>query len=119
MRPISVDFVAAQDLKLRVHHFAPRRALFVDFHLPMKDQLLTGLEAALKIAAVEKLAWERTGVVLHQQMVDGVAAVHAADRLAAHNAGAQGVGAVGLNVFNFGEMNAVFIAKREIVQQVL
>ena len=41
------------------------------------------------------------------------------DGLAAHHAGANGVGAVRLNVFDIRKMDAVFVAKRQIGEQVL
>ena len=115
-----IDFVGVgiQDFNLGIHHFAAGGAILVDLDFAVKDQLLAGLEAALEITAVEKLAGQRAGVVLNEQVIDGVAAVHAADGLAAHDAGAQGVGGVRLKVFNFGKMDAVFVAEWKVVQQV-
>jgi hypothetical protein len=52
-------------------------------------------------------------------MVDGVAAVHAANGLAAHDAGANGVDIVGLGVFDPGEVEAIFVAKRKIVEEIV
>src|SRR3979490_981497 len=53
-------------------------------------------------------------------MIDGgAAAAHAADRLAAHHAGADGVGAVRLDVLHLGEMNAIFVAKWQVAKQIL
>src|SRR6266849_1298087 len=53
-------------------------------------------------------------------MIDGIAAAaHAADGLAAHHTRANGVDAIGLNVFHLGKMDAVFIAKGEIAEQIL
>jgi len=45
-------------------------------------------------------------------------AAHAAHGLAAHDLYADGVDAVGLNVFYVRKMNAVFVAKRKIGEQV-
>jgi len=52
-------------------------------------------------------------------MINGIAAVHAADGLPAHDPGAQGVGAIGLEVLDFGEMDAVLVAKGQVIQQIL
>src|SRR5713226_5561907 len=53
-------------------------------------------------------------------MIDGVAAAaHAADGLAAHDTRANGVDAVGLDVLDLGKMDAVFVAKRQVAEQVL
>src|SRR5229473_7097308 len=70
---------------------------------------------------MEKFDGEKTaGVVLDEQMIDGVAAAaHAADGLAAHHARANGVGAVGLDIFHLGEMNAIFVAKRQVAEKIL
>ncbi len=70
---------------------------------------------------MKKLAGERAaGVVLDEEMIDSVAAAaHAADGLAAHDARANGVGAVGLDVFHFGKMDAVFVAKGEVAEEIL
>ena len=70
---------------------------------------------------MKKSARERaSGVVLDEEMIDRVAAAaHAADRLATHHARANGVGAVGLDVLHFGKMDAVFIAKGQVTEQIL
>jgi hypothetical protein len=47
-------------------------------------------------------------------MVDGVVSVLVGDGLAAHDAGANGVGAGRLDVLDAGKMDAVFIAKGQI-----
>ncbi len=66
----------------------------------MQNQQLSGLEPVLQVAAVKKLASERAGFVLDKQVIDGVAASHAAHGLAAHDARADGVRAVWLDVPN-------------------
>lgn len=113
-----VDFLAAEHFELGIHHFTAGRALLVDLGLAVKDELHAGLQATLEETAVEEFARKRAGIVLHEQVVDGVATIHPADGLAAHDASAQGVNPVGLNIFDFREVDAVFIAKGEVVQQV-
>jgi hypothetical protein len=66
----------------------------------MQNQQLARLEPVLQVAAVKKLAGERAGFVLDKQMIDGVAASHAAHSLAAHDTRANGVRAVWLDVPN-------------------
>ncbi len=61
---------------------------------------------------------QAAGGVLNEQVIDGVAAAHAADGLAAHDLGADGVDAVGLDVLDIGKMDAVFVAERQIREQV-
>src|SRR6478736_3992346 len=51
-------------------------------------------------------------------MINGVTTAHAADGRAAGNARAQGVSAVRTNVFDLRKVDAVFIAKRQVTQQV-
>lgn len=48
----------------------------------------------------------------------GVVAAHAAHGLATHDLYADGVDAVGLNVFYVGKMDAVFVTERKIGEQV-
>ena len=115
-----IHLLAAQQFHLRIHHFQPRGPQFIHFRLAMKNQRLPGLQSPFEIAAMEKLARQQAaGVILHEQVIDGVAAAHGAHRLAAHHARANGVNAVGLDVLHFGEMNAVFVAKRQIAQEIL
>src|SRR5580658_1840697 len=52
-------------------------------------------------------------------MIDGVVGEFVGDGLATHDAGADGVDAVGLDVFDVGEVDAVFVAKREIREEIL
>ena len=77
------------------------------------------LEAAFEIAAVKKFARELASGILHQKMVDGVASAHGADGLTAHDAGADGVYPVGLDVANVGKVDAVFVAERQIVEEIV
>src|SRR5579863_10038829 len=51
-------------------------------------------------------------------MIDGVVGEFVGNGLAAHDASADGVDAVGLDVFDVGEMDAVFVAEREIREQI-
>src|SRR5271165_2634835 len=114
-----VESFGAEDFDLRINHFAAGRAQLVDFDFAVKDDLLTGLEASFEIAAVKEFAGERAGIVLHEKMIDGVAAVHAADGLAAHDARANGVDIVGLKIFDFGEVGTVFVAKGQVVKEIV
>ncbi len=111
-----VHFFAAEDFDLRIDHFQARGAQLVDLRFAMKDELLAGLQTAFEIATVKKFAGQQAaGFILNEQMIDGVAAAaRAADGLAAHCARANGIGAIGLDVFYFGEMDAVFVAKGEV-----
>src|SRR5438046_10385951 len=52
-------------------------------------------------------------------MIDGIAAAHGADGLATHHASANGVNAVRLDVFHPGKMDAVFVTKRQVAEEVL
>ena len=113
-----IDFLAVQDFDRRIHHLSASRALLVNFHLAVKDQLLARLQAAFQVAPVKKLAGKRARVVLDKQMVDGVAAIHPAYGLATHHLGSQGINPIGLNILNLGEMDGVFVTERQVIQQV-
>src|SRR6266446_7342615 len=102
---------AAEELDLRIDHFDARGAHFVDLGFAVEDEELALLEPAFQIAAVKKLAGKLAGGILHEEMIDGVAPAHGADGLAAHDASADGVDAVGLNVAHVGEMDAIFVAE--------
>src|SRR5256885_3447890 len=52
-------------------------------------------------------------------MIDGIAAAHGADGLATHHASANGVNAVRLDVFHPGKMDAVFVTKRQVAEEIL
>ncbi len=97
---------AAEQLDLRIHHLEARGTHFVDFCFPVQHQELALLQPAFEIAAVKEFAGEEACRILHQQMVNGVAAARCAHGLAAHHARADGVNAVGLNVLDVAEMDA-------------
>src|SRR5580704_1914946 len=68
---------------------------------------------------MKKLAWEQTaGGVLYEQMIDGVVREFIGDGLAAHHARANRVDAVRLNVFDIRKLDAIFVTKRQIGEQV-
>jgi hypothetical protein len=68
---------------------------------------------------VKEFAGEQAaGGILHEQVINGVAAAHSADSLATHNLGADGVNAVGLEVFHIRKMDTIFVAKRQVSEQV-
>jgi hypothetical protein len=103
---------------LRVDHFATRGPELIDFDFAVQDKELAGFEPAFEVTAVKKLDGERAGFVLNEQMIDSIAAAHAADGLAAHDFSANGVDTVWLNVFEAGETDAVFVAKWQIGEQI-
>jgi len=115
-----IYFLAAQHFDLGIDHLQPCGSQLIDLRLAMKNEQLPGLQAPFKVSTVKKLARQRTArVVLHQQVINGVAAAHTAHRLAAHHPCTNGVRAVRLNVFHLGEMDAVFVTEREVPEQVL
>src|ERR1700675_2265536 len=109
---------AAEQLDLRIDHFEARGAHLVDFGFAVEHQELALLEAAFEIAAVKEFAGEQAGGILHEEMIDGVAAARRAHGLAAHYAGANGVDAVGLDVLDVAEMDAIFVAEGEVQEQI-
>jgi hypothetical protein len=84
----------------------------------VKDEGLAGFEAAFEIAAVKKFDGKLAASVANEHVKNGIAAAHGADGLAAHDLDADGVDAVGLDVFDIGEMDAVFVAEGEVIQKV-
>ncbi len=115
-----VRLTVTKHFELRIDHFEARGAELIDFGFAVKDELLAGFEAAFEIAAVKKFAREEAaGGVLHEKMVDGVVGEFVGDGLAAHDARADRVDAVGLDVFYVGEMDAVFVAEGEIGEEIL
>jgi len=110
---------AAEKFHLRIDHFDAGRAHLVDFGFAMQDKKLALLEATLEIAAVKKLTGELAGGILHEKMVDGVAPAHGAHGLSAHDPGADRVNALRLDILDVGEVDAVFVAEGEIVQEIV
>src|SRR5207237_7683915 len=86
----------------------------------VKNQKLAGLKPSFEIAAMKKLARQQpAGLVLDQQMVDSVAAeAPVSNGLAADHPRANGVGSVWLNVFHLRELDPVFVAKRQVPEQI-
>lgn len=82
---------------------------------------MAGFDAVLQIPTVEEFAPKQPARgILDQKMVDGIATVsaHGAHRLATHYSRANGVNAVGPNVANVRKVDAVFVPKRKIGEQV-
>src|SRR5713101_7349788 len=67
---------------------------------------------------MKKFAVQRTGGVLHKQVVDGVSAASVAHGAAGGDLGADGVRLVRLDLADVAETDAVFVAKRQAGQQV-
>ena len=84
----------------------------------MQDQFLAGLEASFEIAAMEELAVEGAGRILHEQVIDRTVPAHIADRAAAGDPRPHGIYAAGLDLSDRGEADAVLVAERQIGQQV-
>src|SRR5690242_13417154 len=86
----------------------------------MKNQDLPWLQAPFEVAAMEEFAGQQAAsLVLHQQVINGVAAeAHVSKGLTAHDARTNGICSVGLNVLHLRKVNAVFIAKRQIAEQI-
>ncbi len=115
-----VRLTVAEHFELRVDHFESRGAHFVDFGFAVKDELLPGFEAAFEIAAVKEFAGkEAAGGILYEQMIDGVVGELIRDSLAAHHARANRVCAGRLDVFDIRELDSVFVAERQVGEQVL
>src|SRR2546430_1417698 len=114
-----IESFAADDFHLRIDHLDSRGPLLIHFGFAVENQLLAVLQAAFEVATVKEFAGQGTGFVLNKQVVDRVATTHGADGLAAGHRDAQGVNRVGPNVFNLGKLDAVFITKRQIPEQIL
>jgi hypothetical protein len=67
---------------------------------------------------VEKFAGERTAVVLHEKMIDGIASTHAANSLTAGDADAQSENIVGANISNLRKVKAVFVSERQVAKEI-
>jgi len=115
-----IAVLALEQFDLRIDHFQPRRPQPVDFRLAVKNQKLAGLQPAFEIAAMKKLAGQHPArLVLDQQMVNSVAAeAPVSNGLAAHHPGANGVRSVWLDVFHLREVDPVFVAKRQVAEQI-
>jgi hypothetical protein len=85
----------------------------------VEDEELALLETAFEIATMKEFAGELAGRVLHEEMIDGVASAHGTHGLAAHDAGANGVDAVGLDVADVGEVDAVFVAEGQVMKEIV
>jgi len=109
----------AEQFKLRIDHFHAGGAKAIDFDFAVEDEQLARLEATFEIAAVKKFAGEgETGFVLYEQVVDGVASAHAAHGGTAGYAHPQSIDITRANILDEGKVNAVFVAEREIAEQV-
>src|SRR5260370_13983010 len=84
----------------------------------MKHEELGGFQAPFEIAPVKKFARERAGVVLDEKMIDGVAAAHAANSLAASDADAQREDIVGAHIFDMRKVETIFVTEREISEKI-
>jgi hypothetical protein len=103
---------------LRIDHFNARGAEAIDFGFAVEDEKLAGFQAAFEIATMKKFARERAGIVLHQQMIDGVATAHTANGLAAGDAYAQSENIVGAHIFDLRKVETVFVSERQVAKEI-
>ena len=90
----------------------------IDFRFAVQYQPLAWFQAPFEVTAVKKFAGELAGGVANQQMKHCVASAHGTHRLATHDLHANGINAVGLNVFYIGKIDAVFVTERQVGEQV-
>src|SRR5258707_782601 len=67
---------------------------------------------------MKKLSGDRAAIVLHQQMIDGVATAHTANGMAAGDAYAQSENIVGAHIFDLRKVETVFVAEREVTKEI-
>ncbi len=105
---------------MRIDHLDPRRPQLVGFRLAMENQPLAGLQTTFEITAMKEFAGQLAAcLILHQQVVDGIAApAHRSNRLAAQNARANRVGSARLDVLHFREVDAVFVTEGQVAEQI-
>ena len=115
-----IHLLAVQQLDLRIDHLQPCGPHPVDFHFAVKNQELSWFQATFEVAPMKKLAGKlATSFVLYKQVVNGVAAeAHVSNGLAAHDPRSNRVGAVRLNVLDLRKMDAVFVTKRKVAEQI-
>ena len=103
---------------MRIDHFDAGGAEAIDLGFAVKNEKLAGFQSAFEIAAVKKFARERTGVVLDEKMIDGIAATHAANSLTAGDADFEREEIVGANISNLRKMKAVFVSERQVTKEI-
>ena len=84
----------------------------------MNHQILAGFESLLEIMPVEEFAGERTRFIADFEVVHPALRSRIPDQAAPVYPSANGVDAARSDVTNFGEVNPVFVAERQIPQQV-
>ena len=107
----------ADQFKFRIDHLQARGAVRIDFHFAVQHDALQSLEAPLQIAAVKKDGVERPGIVAHGEMVKRAAAAMIREQPAGGDARQNRGRLSRLNLIDRREMDAVFVAKRKIIQQ--
>ena len=107
------------ELVLRIDHLQAPGPVGIDVHFAVQHDALPRLEATFEVAAVEELAVQHAGGVTHHQVIDRVAAPRKTHQTAADHFGLHGVRAAGREFADAGEAQAVFIAERQVAQQVL
>ena len=87
--------------------------------LPCRTMLCPGLKAFVRDNAREKICRQRSGVVPHQQVIDAAARARISHQAAARTLRLHGVGLPGSDVADFGEVDAVLVAERQIAEKIL
>jgi hypothetical protein len=103
---------------LRIDHFDAGRAEAIDLGFAVKNQKLAGFQSTFEIAAVKKFARKRTGVVLDEKMIDGIASTLAANSLTAGDADFEREDIVGANISNLRKVKAVFVSERQVSKEI-
>ena len=113
-----IGIFRAEQFERGIGHLDAAGTVRIEIGFAVHHDALTRAQAPLEIATVKKFARQHTGLVAHQQVIDGSPAAAQAGQAAIGHRTLNGISRAGNQRVNPGEVNAILVAERQIVEQI-
>ena len=108
----------AQQLELRIDHFDAPGAQGIEIGFAVQNDALSDAKSSVQIRAVKKFAVQHAGGVAHQKVINGAAPAGEACDAGIGDDSLKCVDGARHDFCDRSEMDAVFVTKREISEQI-
>ena len=113
-----VDGVFAKQLVLRIDHFDAAGPVGIDLGFAVDHHALSRAKAFFEVLAVKEFARQRAGFVAHQQVIDRAPSSRVTNQPGIGHHALHRVRFTRHDLANLAEVDAVFVAKRQVAEQI-